>query len=704
MAKILVKSSNTSSDTPSTSQATTAELCINTKDRKLYAGTDTGSSSSPGSTSGQVSWIGAYIDNGNISTNSADRLATQQAIKTYADTKAPIASPTFTGHSTIPSIGATTMYVTNIYDGNSADNSSIVFGGTSDFIKFYTDGQTSGDLALTLDSSHNATFGGEINLSGTSDILLGTGSTSGKIRFGTESWGNNIGLVGYWTVHSTNSNEGFKFQDDDDTLLLTMQGGTNSGGNGVKSATFGGDVIVKGNYVNINAGGVNSAFATDSDCLHFIADSNANGGNENPFEFWHNSPTIDGGTKLAHIGNSGDLWIANDIQAVGSMTAGGITCTTLNTGQGANELYDMDQNVKQDSNVEFAEFTATATLTAETNINCDGNITAGSGDIIAAGDFDSGNGSGAAPSHTFTSDKDTGMYRIGADQLGFATGGSKRLLISNTEMQLTGDLLVKAGSGASDLTVHGPSGQHANLFLLCDNASNNADKFKIQAGTDGYLRFFYNTGSYVEGASLKSNGSFSFANSTSFPAGFSVTGGTAYVGGTSIRNASILNAGTINTARLGSGTANSGTVLRGDNTWGAVAGGSSAVYLSGYTDLRGNSSAKYLGLVGGSGSTSTTFGTQMANGCHWVAPATGNLDSVRMVMEASWGSSTSIKVYVNAILVRSVTQSLTQTGASNDYNVSLDADANAGDTITVKVDPSVSSPQAAAWTFKYIPD
>ena len=154
------------------------------------------------------------------------------------------------------------------------------------------------------------------------------------------------------------------------------------------------------------------------------------------------------------------------------------------------------------------------------------------------------------------------------------------------------------------------------------------------------------------------------------------------------------------------GTASSSTYLRGDQTWQAIvsSGGSSDVYLSGYTDLRGNSSAKYLGLTGGSGSTSTTFGTQMANGCHWVAPATGNLDSVRMVMEASWGSSTSIKVYVNAILVRSVTQSLTQTGSGNDYNVSLDADANAGDTITVKVDPSVSSPQAAAWTFKYVPD
>jgi hypothetical protein len=99
---------------------------------------------------------------------------------------------------------------------------------------------------MKLDGSGNATFAGEVNLTGTSDILLGTASTSGKIRFGTESWGNNIGLEGYWTVHSTNSNEGFKFQDDDGTSLLTIQGGTNTAGNGAKSATFAGQLDVAG--------------------------------------------------------------------------------------------------------------------------------------------------------------------------------------------------------------------------------------------------------------------------------------------------------------------------------------------------------------------------------------------------------------------------------------------------------------------------
>ena len=41
------------------------------------------------------------------------------------------------------------------------------------------------------------------------------------------------------------------------------------------------------------------------------------------------------------------------------------------------------------------------------------------------------NGTEAAPSYSFASDPDTGMYRIGSDQIGFATGGSNRLTVSS---------------------------------------------------------------------------------------------------------------------------------------------------------------------------------------------------------------------------------------------------------------------------------
>ena len=83
------------------------------------------------------------------------------------------AAPTLTGHLGTGTIGTTSMWVTNLYDGSSSDNSAIVFGGGSKFIKFYTDGATSSDLALTLDTSHNATFGGNVSGSATSTGSFG---------------------------------------------------------------------------------------------------------------------------------------------------------------------------------------------------------------------------------------------------------------------------------------------------------------------------------------------------------------------------------------------------------------------------------------------------------------------------------------------------------------------------------------------------
>ena len=46
-------------------------------------------------------------------------------------------------------------------------------------------------------------------------------------------------------------------------------------------------------------------------------------------------------------------------------TDSAVTFATVNTGQGANELYDMDQNVLTTSSPTFADLTATGTVTAQ---------------------------------------------------------------------------------------------------------------------------------------------------------------------------------------------------------------------------------------------------------------------------------------------------------------------------------------------------
>lgn len=49
----------------------------------------------------------------------------------------------------------------------------------------------------------------------------------------------------------------------------------------------------------------------------------------------------------------------------------------------------------------------------------------GSGNVTAAGTYALGNGTASAPALTFASDLDTGLYRVGANQLGVTVGGSK---------------------------------------------------------------------------------------------------------------------------------------------------------------------------------------------------------------------------------------------------------------------------------------
>src|SRR5690606_16870201 len=70
------------------------------------------------------------------------------------------------------------------------------------------------------------------------------------------------------------------------------------------------------------------------------------------------------------------------------------------------------------------------------------------------------NGSATAPSYTFNTDTNTGMYSVGADNLGFSTNSTLRMDISDTRVAIaqtttstsetTGALTVAGGIGASN--------------------------------------------------------------------------------------------------------------------------------------------------------------------------------------------------------------------------------------------------------------
>ena len=75
-----------------------------------------------------------------------------------------------------------------------------------------------------------------------------------------------------------------------------------------------------------------------------------------------------------------------------------------------------------------------------------GGVTAGASNLTI---LQVGNGTASIPSLSFTSDTDTGLYRVGANNVGLAIGGTKILDVASTGLAVTGTL---SSSGAFTAT------------------------------------------------------------------------------------------------------------------------------------------------------------------------------------------------------------------------------------------------------------
>ncbi len=84
----------------------------------------------------------------------------------------------------------------------------------------------------------------------------------------------------------------------------------------------------------------------------------------------------------------------------------------------------------------------------------DGRITCGI--VRATSNFFAADGTAADNAYTFASDTDTGLFRIGANQLGIATAGTQRLAVSTTAVTSTLPILAPAGTvGAPSISFSG---------------------------------------------------------------------------------------------------------------------------------------------------------------------------------------------------------------------------------------------------------
>jgi len=85
------------------------------------------------------------------------------------------------------------------------------------------------------------------------------------------------------------------------------------------------------------------------------------------------------------------------------------------------------------ANVKITELTVT-TDPASTDVLPIVDVTANTTKKVTIADLleNAGNGSASTPAFSFDADPDTGMYRVGADTLGFSTGGTQKLTIDSS--------------------------------------------------------------------------------------------------------------------------------------------------------------------------------------------------------------------------------------------------------------------------------
>ena len=98
-----------------------------------------------------------------------------------------------------------------------------------------------------------------------------------------------------------------------------------------------------------------------------------------------------------------------------------------------------------------------------------------------------GDGSAANPAFSFDSDKNTGIYRPGADQLAISTGGTGRLFIDSN-----GRVGIGASTPGNTLHLAGPSGVGTRV----QNTTNNLDVYLTFEGTE-FRNNISGTGSFT---------------------------------------------------------------------------------------------------------------------------------------------------------------------------------------------------------------
>ena len=190
--------------------------------------------------------------------------------------------------------------------------------------------------------------------------------------------------------------------------------------------------------------------------------------------------------------------------------------------------------------------------TANYVLKTDGSAQLSWTEMSSGGDTNAGgaNGSASAPTFSFTSDTNTGMYRDSSDRLAFTTGGTKRFQTDSNG--------ISVGSGSALAKINSLGNQNLELST---NQGITTGKITIGHGNGGNISIVP-LGGNTAITNLTATDATLTTPALGTPSALVLTNATGLVATTGL---------------TATGTASSSTYLRGDNTWATVSSASGDV-------------------------------------------------------------------------------------------------------------------------------
>ena len=160
-------------------------------------------------------------------------------------------------------------------------------------------------------------------------------------------------------------------------------------------------------------------------------------------------------------GVTGDLPFANIVQISGGTVLGNTSGSTADIAAISTLPTTVQDNITRLGIVLSGSFPA-ANLSGTTLA---GGVTASSltsvgSSLTTSGQFFGGDGSAGSPTYCFTNDTDIGMFRSNTNRLSLATGGSTRLTVANTGIEVQGSIDTNNGANinGAGIQVDNPTG------------------------------------------------------------------------------------------------------------------------------------------------------------------------------------------------------------------------------------------------------